>query len=77
MAFSFANIFMAEIETDLLNQSRIEPSGWNRYTDDAFSLWDVNRTEIDFLIERANKKDTVVYVYVYVYIYIRIRIKRG
>ena len=59
---TISNIFMAEIETDLLNQSRIKPSEWKRYTDDVFSLWDVNRTEIDFLIEQANKEDTVVYV---------------
>ena len=55
MAVSFANIFMAEIETDLLNQSRIKPSVWKHYIDGVFSLWDVTRTEIDFFIEQANK----------------------
>jgi len=29
MAVAFANIFMAEIETNLLNQSRIKPMAWN------------------------------------------------
>ena len=55
MAVSFADIFMAEIETDLLNQSRIKPSVWKHYIDDVFSLWDVDRTEIDFFTEKANK----------------------
>ena len=35
---AFANIFMAEIETNLLNQSRIKPIAWKRYIDDVFSL---------------------------------------
>ena len=55
MAVSFANIFMAEIETNLLDQSRIKPSVWKHYIDDVFSLWDVNRTKIDFFKEQANK----------------------
>ena len=54
MAVSFANIFMAEIETNS-TQSRIKPSVWKHYIDGVFSLWDVNRTEIDFFIEQANK----------------------
>ena len=29
MAVAFANIFRAEIETNLLNQSRIKPIAWN------------------------------------------------
>ena len=38
MAVAFANIFIAEIETNLLNQSRIKPKAWKRYIDDVFSL---------------------------------------
>ena len=28
---------------------------WKRYIDDVFSLWDVNRKDIDLFIEQANK----------------------
>ena len=43
---AFANIFMAEIETNLLNQSRIKPIAWKRYIDDVFSLWEKERTSM-------------------------------
>ena len=54
MAVAFANLFMAEIETKMLNESRIEPKVWKRYIDDVFSLWDVNRKDINLFIEQAN-----------------------
>ena len=40
MAVSFANIFMAKIETTLIQQSETKPKEWRRYIDDIFSLWD-------------------------------------
>ena len=46
---------MAEIETKMLNEGRIKPKVWKRYIDDIFSLWDVNRKDIDLFIEQANK----------------------
>ena len=49
MAVAFANIFMAEIETNLMNQSRIKPIAWKRYIDDVFSLWDIKREDLDIL----------------------------
>ena len=54
MAVAFANIFMAEIETGLINQSKTKPIKWKRYIDDIFSLWDSNRQEIDLFIKQAN-----------------------
>ena len=42
-AVSFANIFMAEIETNLILQNNTKPRVWKRYIDDVFSLWDYNR----------------------------------
>ena len=70
MAVAFANLFMAEIETKMLNESRIKPKVWKRYIDDVFSLWDVNRKDIDLFIEQANKfqptiKFTALYTVVY------------
>ena len=55
MAVAFANIFMAEIETNLLNQSRIKPIAWKRYIDDVFSLCDTKREDLDIFITQANK----------------------
>ena len=54
VAVAFADLFMAEIETKLLNESRIKPKVRKRYIDDVFSLWDVNRRDIDRFIEQAN-----------------------
>ena len=42
MAVSFANIFMAKIETKIILQSDTKPREWKRYIDDVFSLWDNN-----------------------------------
>ena len=54
MAVAFANIFMANIETQILSNSVTKPTIWKRYIDDIFSLWDVNKPDIDKFIEKAN-----------------------
>ena len=54
MAVSFANIFVTEIETKLIQQSETKPREWKRYIDDVFSLWDCDREEVDRFIKRAN-----------------------
>lgn len=54
-AVSFPNIFMAEIETKLIQQNDISPREWKRYIDDVFSLWDSDRKDVDRFIEQANK----------------------
>ena len=50
MAVAFANLFMAEIETKMHNESRIKPKVWKHRIDDIFSLWDVKRQDIDQFI---------------------------
>jgi len=55
MAFAFANIFMAKVETDILNQSALKPLLWKRFIDDDISLWNATREEITQFIEQANK----------------------
>ena len=45
-AVSFADIFMAKIETAIIDQQNTKPLVWKRYIDDVFSLWDTNREEI-------------------------------
>ena len=46
MAVAFANIFMAKVETEILNQSALKPVVWKRFIDDIFSLWNTTREEI-------------------------------
>ena len=54
VAVAFANIFMVEIETKLINQSNTKPIKWKRHIDDIFSLWDSNMQEINLFIKQAN-----------------------
>ena len=42
VAVSFANIFMAHIET-ILSGTVFKPTLWKRYIDDIFSLWDIRK----------------------------------
>ena len=35
---AFANIFMAKVETEILNQSALKPLVWKRFIDDICSL---------------------------------------
>ena len=53
-AVNFANIYMAEIETNLIQQSNTKPREWKRYIDDVFSLWDCNRKDVELFIKEAN-----------------------
>ena len=53
-AVSFANIYMAEIETNLVQQSNTNPREWKRYIDDVFSLWDCDRKDVELFIKEAN-----------------------
>ena len=53
-AVSFANIYMAEIETNLTQQSNTKPTEWKGYIDDVFSLWDCNRKDVELFIKEAN-----------------------
>ena len=55
IAVAFANIFMAKVETEILNQSALKLLVWKRFIDDIFSLWNATREEITQFIERANK----------------------
>ena len=51
---SFANIFMAHIETTILSRTVFKPTVWKRYIDDIFSLWDLGKPGIKAFIEQAN-----------------------
>ena len=55
VAVSFANIFMANIETTLIQQNETKPQEWRRYLDDIFSLWESDEEDVDQFIKQANK----------------------
>ena len=52
MAVSFANIFIAHIETSLIQQNDTKPRIWKRYIDDIFSLWDSDKNKWTFLLNK-------------------------
>ena len=52
--FSFANIFMAYIETQSLSKIVFKPTVWKHYMDDIFSLWDISKQGIVAFFEQAN-----------------------
>ena len=55
MAVSFANIFMAAVEREIINWSHFKlHTSWKSYIDDVFSLWNINKEEINSFIELAN-----------------------
>ena len=54
MAVAFANIFMAVVETEILNLSALKPLAWKRYIDDVFSIWNVHKHQVPQFIEQAN-----------------------
>ena len=54
-AVAFSNIFMAEIETQILQQSKHKPLEWIRYIDDRASLWVTTKDEVLQFIQKANQ----------------------
>ena len=53
MAVAFANIFMVEVETKILNQNALKPLIWKRYIDDIFSIWNIHKDQVTQFIELA------------------------
>ena len=51
---AFANIFMAEIEKEILRQSTKQHLVRKWFIDDIFCLWDTNEEYIQLFIEKAN-----------------------
>ena len=54
MAVTYAKIFMAAVQREIINRSHFKPLIWKRYIDDVFSLWNINKEEINSFIELAN-----------------------
>ncbi len=55
MAPAYANTFMAELETKLLNDYTIKPALWKRYIDDILCIWPGNSNEVKKFIEYLNQ----------------------
>ena len=51
---AFANVFMAQIETQILRQSKHKPLEWIRCIDDTASLWVTTKDEVLQFIQKAN-----------------------
>ena len=60
MAVTFANIFMAVVETEILNLSALKPLVWKWYSDDIFSVWNVHKHQVTQSIEQANKRHQTI-----------------
>ena len=60
MAVAFANIFMSEVETEILKGSDIKPLQWKRFIDSVFSLWGCEKDKIQLFIKEANKHHTTI-----------------
>ena len=54
-AVAFANIIMAEIETQILRQSKHKLPEWIRYIDDIASLWVTTKDGVLKFIQKANQ----------------------
>lgn len=54
MAVSFANIFIANIETEILSKTVFKATVWKRYIDHTVSLWDISKPDIETIIEQAD-----------------------
>ena len=52
MAVAFANIFMSEVETEILKASDTKPLQWKRYIDDVFLYGVVREIKSSFLLKR-------------------------
>ena len=55
MAVAFANIFMGEIETQIVKSSETKPIEWKRFIDDIASFWTTTKDEVLQFIKKANE----------------------
>ena len=60
---SFANIFMASVEEDFLNNYPHTPQAWHRYIDDVFMIWTEGRDSLTAFLEALNGHTNLRYTY--------------
>ena len=54
MAPSYANLFMAKLEEDLLTWTLARPHTWWRYIDDIFAIWEHRRESLMTFLDQIN-----------------------
>ena len=60
MAPSYANLFMGQLEGDLLEQAERKPTTWWRYIDDIFAIWPHGEEHLRDFIQAINSRhDTI------------------
>ena len=60
MAPSYANIFMAELEEQLLGNYPIKPLLWKRYIDDILCIWPESPSGLDHFIQYLNQSHPTI-----------------
>ena len=55
MAPSYANLFMADVETSFLDKETIKPALWKRYIDDILCVWTSTREHLEAFLQRLNQ----------------------
>ena len=51
-AVAFANIFMAKIENQIIENSEVKPLEWVRFIDDIASFWDATKDEVEQFVQK-------------------------
>ena len=51
-AVAFANIFMAKIENQILENSEVKPLEWVRFVDDIACFWDATKDEVVQFVQK-------------------------
>ena len=55
MTPSYANLFMADLEEDLMASTRTKPRIWcRRYIDDIFAIWEHSQDALDLFLQQIN-----------------------
>ena len=54
MAPNYANLFMGDLEEEILDSYPLKPLVWYRYIDDIFFIWTHGREELDKFLQHAN-----------------------
>lgn len=64
MAPSYANLFMAVLETNFLNLAPVKPLFWKRFIDDVLCVWDGSQVQLDSFLSALNDfHDTIKFTY--------------
>ena len=60
MAPAYANLFMAELEQEILDNYNTEPILWNRYIDDILCIWPGSQVSLKTFIQYLNRQHRTI-----------------